>query len=165
MPKAAIIGTTSWGTTLGVVLARRGMHVKLWARTEEEAREMNQARENRALLAGVSFPHRLSATPSMEEALGGALIEALGYGVPCVATDTGGTAEIVPHEHCGYLVKREDHEALAKRIVDLMRDTDTRRLFGVNGRAHFAENFTAARCAERTGAFFDEIIERRRTRA
>ncbi len=37
MPKVSIIGTTSWGLTLGIILARKGLKVSVWARTEEEA--------------------------------------------------------------------------------------------------------------------------------
>ena len=32
MPKIAVIGTTSWGITLGVVLAKSGRRASLWAR-------------------------------------------------------------------------------------------------------------------------------------
>jgi len=37
MLKIAIIGTTSWGTTLGMVIAQKGIQVRLWARTKKEA--------------------------------------------------------------------------------------------------------------------------------
>ena len=104
----------------------------------------------------------LVVNPAREEALGGALIEAIGYGVPCVATDTGGTAEIVPDGRCGYLVPREDPTRMARRILELLDDSEKRRAFGKNGRAHFAESFTLAACANRTAAFFDEIIGGRR---
>ena len=50
--KVAIIGTTAWGTTLGVMLARRGMDVALWARTEE-AEVLGRARENAVRLPGI----------------------------------------------------------------------------------------------------------------
>ncbi|HLC23261.1 MAG TPA: hypothetical protein VJL08_02340, partial [Dehalococcoidia bacterium] len=33
MNKLTVIGTTSWGTTLAVVQARKGLDVCLWART------------------------------------------------------------------------------------------------------------------------------------
>ena len=42
MPKVAIIGTTAWGMTLGVVLANKGLDVRLWARTEEEAERLRK---------------------------------------------------------------------------------------------------------------------------
>jgi len=69
MPKIAIIGTTAWGTTLGVALARRGVRVKLWARNEGEDQQLNDKRENVALLPGVRFPFRLNATADLSEAL------------------------------------------------------------------------------------------------
>lgn len=70
--KVGIIGTTSWGTTLGIMLARRGIEVALWARTKEEAERLGGARENTLRLPGVPFPESLSPTSSIEEALKGA---------------------------------------------------------------------------------------------
>ncbi len=69
MAKIAIIGTTSWGTALGIILARKGFTVKLWARTEEEAEQLTRTRENKAFLAGHRFPPSLSATASLPAAL------------------------------------------------------------------------------------------------
>ena len=67
--KVAVIGSTSWGTTLGIILARRDIDVALWARTREEADRLVQDRENRIRLPGISFPKRLSPTCVIEEAL------------------------------------------------------------------------------------------------
>ena len=72
MPKIAVIGTTSWGTTLSVVLARKGLTVGLWARTEPEAKELKSRGPDPALLPGVKFPSKLSITSSLNEALTGA---------------------------------------------------------------------------------------------
>lgn len=69
MPKIAIIGTTIWGITLGVVLAHKGLQVRLWARTEREATELRNVRPNPALLSGIVFPPQLSITSSLSEAL------------------------------------------------------------------------------------------------
>ena len=69
MPKIAIIGTTTWGKTLGVVLAHKGLQVRLWARTEREATELKKAGPNSALLPGVTFPPQLSITSLLGEAL------------------------------------------------------------------------------------------------
>jgi len=69
MPKIAIIGTTTWGMTLGVVLAHKGLQVRLWARTEQEATKLRNDGPNPALLPGITFPPRLSITSSLSEAL------------------------------------------------------------------------------------------------
>jgi len=72
MPKVAIIGTTTWGITLGVVLAGRKVEVGLWARTEEEAAELGNAGHHSGVFSGVTFPTRLQVTSSLDEALTGA---------------------------------------------------------------------------------------------
>ena len=54
MSKVAIIGNTSWGTTLGAVLARKGLPVNLWTRTEEEAQRVNQVSQTPNCLAATS---------------------------------------------------------------------------------------------------------------
>jgi len=44
--KVTIIGNTSWGNTLGALLSDKGIAVKLWARSEAEAKELNQGRRS-----------------------------------------------------------------------------------------------------------------------
>ncbi len=71
LSRVGIVGTTGWGTTLGVLLARVGHDVRLWARTAEEARRLNAERESSRLAPGTRFPSGLRATASSEEALSG----------------------------------------------------------------------------------------------
>lgn len=58
------------------------------------------------------------------EGLSNSLIEALAMGVPSVCTRClGGGAEAVIEDGVnGYLVDRDDHEAMAQRVVELLRD-------------------------------------------
>ncbi len=72
MTRATVVGTTSWGTTLGILLARRGIPVALLARTAEEAGTLNSDRENRRLLPGAAFPDALTAASDASAALDGA---------------------------------------------------------------------------------------------
>jgi glycerol-3-phosphate dehydrogenase (NAD(P)+) len=69
MAKAAIIGSASWGTALGIILARKGVWVRVWTRDKETADKLNQDRENLRYLPGPHFPARLSATSSIDEAM------------------------------------------------------------------------------------------------
>ena len=80
MSKITIIGTTSWGKTLGIVLANKGQQVILWARTDREAAELRNGGSNSVLPFGITFPPRLSITSSLSEALDGA--QALILAVP-----------------------------------------------------------------------------------
>ena len=68
MASVAVIGTTSWGTTLALLLARRGIPVALWARTSDEAHRLQKDRENHRLLPGFPFPDDLQVTASCPEA-------------------------------------------------------------------------------------------------
>ena len=72
MPKVAIIGTTTWGITLGVVLGRTKAEVRLWARTKKEAAERGNARYHSGLFSNIILPPQLSFTSSLSEALDGA---------------------------------------------------------------------------------------------
>ena len=69
MLKIAVIGTTSWGIALGLLLARKGIQVNLWARTEREANELSTAGPDQARFPGVTFPPQLSVTSDLGEAL------------------------------------------------------------------------------------------------
>ncbi len=71
MPKIAIIGTTSWGITLGLLIAQKDIEVRLWARTEEKAEALREGKLNPAVNAGVTLPDKLLVTSSLHEALRG----------------------------------------------------------------------------------------------
>ena len=56
----AVIGATTWGTTLAVLAARSGARVRLLCRTPEEAAVLIRDRENARRLPGVPLPESLS---------------------------------------------------------------------------------------------------------
>lgn len=60
--RIVIVGAGSWGTALGVLLARKGASVTLLARRAEHAEEMQRTRENATFLEGVPLPERLTPT-------------------------------------------------------------------------------------------------------
>lgn len=68
-PRVAVIGSGSWGTTLAVLLAQKGLAVTLWTRTPDEAQRLQAARENRDFVPGLIFPAGLFVTSSLEQAL------------------------------------------------------------------------------------------------
>ena len=63
--RVAVIGATTWGTALGIILARRNIPVDLVVRSEQEARLLESQRENARFLPGVAFPEALTVTPSI----------------------------------------------------------------------------------------------------
>ena len=67
--QAAIIGATTWGTTLGILLAQNNVPVTLLARTESEAQTLSSQRRNARFLPDTPFPDGLSVTSQPESAL------------------------------------------------------------------------------------------------
>ena len=74
MKKIAVIGAGSWGTALAVLLAEKGMDVKVWARREELAQEIQAKRENMKYLPGIKIPNNLTADNSLKNVLDGSEI-------------------------------------------------------------------------------------------
>ena len=54
--KIAVLGSGSWGTALGQVLAENGHEVVLWGREDYIADEINQAHTNSHFLPGINLP-------------------------------------------------------------------------------------------------------------
>jgi glycerol-3-phosphate dehydrogenase (NAD(P)+) len=69
MQKIAVIGTTSWGITLAISLANKGLDVRLWARTEREANTLRKKGPNPVQFPGITFPPQLSITSHVDEAM------------------------------------------------------------------------------------------------
>ncbi len=64
-----MVGATTWGTTLGIILARNDVPVTILARTAAEAAELNTHREHRRFLPGVPFPQALRVSSNLQETL------------------------------------------------------------------------------------------------
>ncbi|MHD0318088.1 MULTISPECIES: NAD(P)H-dependent glycerol-3-phosphate dehydrogenase [Fusobacterium] len=71
MKKVVIIGAGSWGTALGLVLARKGYDITLWEFNKERAEEIQKERENKRYLPGIKFPDNLNVTYEKEGLLEG----------------------------------------------------------------------------------------------
>jgi glycerol-3-phosphate dehydrogenase (NAD(P)+) len=68
MSRVSIVGTTSWGTTLGIILARKDVETVLLARTKEEASIIKSDNQNKRFVPGIEFPSHLDVTSNPEEA-------------------------------------------------------------------------------------------------
>ena len=64
-----VIGAGSWGTALGVHLARVGHDVRLWARDGALVDDMTARRANAVYLPDINFPDNLRPVASMSDAL------------------------------------------------------------------------------------------------
>ena len=80
--------------------------------------------------------------PSWEEPFGRALIEAMALGVPVIATNVGGPAEIVEDGREGYLLPPREPRAWALAISRLANDSELAQRMGRAGRQRVEAAFT-----------------------
>ncbi len=80
---------------------------------------------------------------SHDEGMSNAVLEAMAMQLPVVATDVGGTGEVVRHGESGLLVPAKDPAALAVAIQQVLGDRDRARQMGRLGRDIVTQKFSA----------------------
>lgn len=68
----AVVGAGSWGTALALLLAGKGLPVRLWSYESDVVSEIRDHRENRSFLPGFPIPALVEATDDLPRALEGA---------------------------------------------------------------------------------------------
>jgi glycerol-3-phosphate dehydrogenase (NAD(P)+) len=67
MDKIAIVGTTSWGITLGLLMAGKGNEVRIWARTRKEATRLTKKGPAPERFPAVIVPENVTFSSKMPE--------------------------------------------------------------------------------------------------
>lgn len=75
-----------------------------------------------------------------------AILEAMASGLPVVATRVASIPEAVEDGRNGYLVESRNHEAMAERLVQLLRAPDLRREMSLAGRQRAVSEFGVDQC-------------------
>jgi glycosyltransferase involved in cell wall biosynthesis len=117
---------------------------------------------NRSDVAELYRACDVTLLPSLFEGTPNVVLESLASGVPVVATDVADNRIIIPEGEVGHVVPLGDPEALAARLLDLLRNDETRARFGVAARAWVEREFATAVLARKTGAIYEEVLARRR---
>lgn len=65
-----VLGAGNWGTALAILLAKKGLQVKLWTRDPALADQIRREGENPRYLPGFALPPTVSVTNDMAEAVG-----------------------------------------------------------------------------------------------
>lgn len=71
---------------------------------------------------------------SLSEGMPSVILEAMGCGLPIVASNVGGNNEIVEDGKSGYLIEGDNTEMLAKRLAALINDDSLRAAMGARSR-------------------------------
>ena len=96
--------------------------------------------------------------PSRGEPFGRVIVEAMASGVPVVAYEDGGPAEIISHEETGLLLRPGDAAQLASAVIRLLTDPAQAARFGQAGRARAVELFDRRRTALRVAEQYSRLL-------
>lgn len=88
--------------------------------------------------------------PSLTEGMSLAVLEAMTYGLPVVASNVGGNAEVVENGVNGYLVPPADAKALAEVVGSLLDNRELASAMGENARKTVQKLYDWERIAEQT---------------
>lgn len=99
---------------------------------------------------------------SESEGLSNAILEYMASGLPVVASDVGGTPDLVVPGETGYLYPAGDVEALTEALRTVLGDPERAAALGAAGRRRFEAAFTAERMASDTAAHYTRVVAARR---
>ena len=144
MPEFAVLGAGSWGTALGILLAKEaGFNVRLWEFRPEAASNLAKDRENREFLAGIPYPDRLSATNDLDEALSGA--EAVLLVVPAQVTRSV-LEKVDPSRHGGKIwigaskgIENKTLLRMSELTAEVLGADEAKRYVVLSGPSHAEE--------------------------
>ena len=104
----------------------------------------------------------IAVQASDTEGLPNVVLEAAAAGVPIVATDAGGTNEIIESEWTGLIVGVGDEQGLAAAVARLADDAALRGRFGDAARDRVRSEFTIERLVAETAALYESLVAERR---
>jgi glycosyltransferase involved in cell wall biosynthesis/GT2 family glycosyltransferase len=110
------------------------------------------------LLAHMTMLVHASITP---EPFGQVVLEGLAAGLPVIAADAGGPAEIITHNVDGLLTPPQDIGALGNAMLQLTNDPGLRKRLGDAGRTR-SYDFTSAALGTQVSTFYERVLADRK---
>jgi len=102
---------------------------------------------------------------SPREGLANSLVEAMSVGVPVISTDYTGVEEVVSDDVEGFVVPRDDAEAMAARVVLLLADDSLRKRMGAAGIKRVAKQFGLGVMGGRLHQVYSDHLQEARHRS
>ncbi|MCX5700368.1 MAG: glycosyltransferase [Candidatus Omnitrophica bacterium] len=94
------------------------------------------------------------------EACGRVILEAMASGKPVIATDSGGSPEMVKDGVSGILFKPHDSNELAEKLLFLIENKDLAKKMGSNGVRIIQESFRIEDNVKKTEVIYHELMQK-----
>jgi glycosyltransferase involved in cell wall biosynthesis len=101
----------------------------------------------------------LTNSPQYEEGISNSIMEYMALGKPVIATNSGGTPEIVKDKVSGFLVKPQDSEDLSNKITHLLDDPALCDSMGRAGKEIVMRDFSIAKMIDDTVSAYDLLSQ------
>jgi glycosyltransferase involved in cell wall biosynthesis len=96
--------------------------------------------------------------PSLQEAFGLVVSEALACGKPVIGTKVGGIPDQILNGYNGFLVKPKDPKEIAEKILWLLEHPDISKQMGMNGRKIVEEKFDIDKQVKSKLFVYEELL-------
>ena len=101
--------------------------------------------------------------PSLAEGISNTILEAMATGLPVIATDVGGSGELVQHQRTGLLVPTQDVEALARALLRLVDDPKAAAAMGRAARDEAERRFSLDTMVKSYAELYEEQVSMTRS--
>ncbi len=95
--------------------------------------------------------------PSLWEGLSMAMLEAMGAGLPVIASDVGAAARLLDGDRCGLLVPAQDPEALTAAIRRLLDQPELARKMGDHGRRRVRDHYSDVEMVRQVRSVYEAV--------
>ena len=99
--------------------------------------------------------------PSRSEGISNTILEAMATGLPVIATNVGGSHELIAPGETGALVAAEDPQSMAHEMLRYVADVALRRSHGSAGRLRVESQFSLNGMVKSYTHLYERLLQRR----
>ena len=99
------------------------------------------------------------ALPSLAEGISNTILEAMASGLPVIATDVGGNADLVVPQQTGIMVPPANPEAMANGLLDMAMRPSQSQAMGDAGRQRVLANFSMQAMVSTYQSVYDHQLQ------
>lgn len=122
MYSIGVLGAGTWGTALAILLANNGHNVTIWTKIENEAKLLEESRDNVVNLSGAQLPKDVKITLDMEETCKGKDIVVMAVASPYVRTTANEAKGFIDDGQIIVNVSKGLEDSTLKTLSDVVKE-------------------------------------------